>query len=212
VALALVPAGASAADAELWTTLTARGSIRGPVLGEADFVARFSHDDGGLYEARVGGFLGYKMTDRVSLWVGYTRLNRYADGRVTSTEDRPREQITADLGHVLGATVSGRLRLEQRLRSGGGVGWRVRPQIRASWPIGKAGLALFAAHESFVALNDTASGQRSGYERMRNSAGVTLPLSRQVKAELGYLNQYSFRSGRPDAVDHVGSLALSYAF
>lgn len=203
---------AAAGDTEVWTTLTANAALSDHWLGQADLVARFGDaGDSDIYEIRYGGFLGYKVSGKVSLWVGYARIHRYAGG-TTRTEERPRQQITADLGKLARANLSGRLRLEQRIRPGGGIGWRLRPQLRAAWPLGKSGLAAVLSHEGFVALNDTKSGQRAGYERMRNFAGVSVPLSAPVKAEIGYLNQYNFVRGRPDTVDHVGSLALTWSF
>ncbi len=212
--LALLASPATAGtddDAEAWTTLGASGAITGRLLGQVETLARFSNDEDGIYEAEFGGFLGYKLTDRVSLWAGYLRVPRYRRGAPTTVEDRTRQQITADLGKPLGGKLSGRIRLEQRFRSGGGTGWRVRPQVRFSRPLAKDGPSLVLSHESFVPLNDTAWGQRSGYELMRNFVGLQLPVARKLSAELGYLNQYRFRVG-PNSADHVASTTLSYAF
>ncbi len=202
------PAAAASSDAQFWTTLTANVALSDRWSGQADFVSQFSDDEDGLYELRYGAFVGYKITRRATVSVGYARVHRYIGG-TTRTEERPRQQIAVDFGKLAGAAASGRLRVEQRIRAGGGIGWRLRPQVRAAWPLGRSGVAAVLSHESFVALNDTRSGQRAGYERMRNFAGVSVPVSKIVKAELGYLNQYDFGRGRPDAVAHVGSLALT---
>ena len=58
--------------------------------------------------------------------------------------------------------------------------------------------------------NSTDWGQRRGYERMRNAVGVTLPVSRAVAADIGYLNQYRFaRAGGRAQMDHALSLQLT---
>lgn len=212
--LALPPSPASAgtdSDAQAWFTASASGAIAGRLLGQAELITRFSNDADGLYEAEIGGFLGYRLTDRVSLWAGYVRVPRYARDARTVVEDRTRQQVTADLGAPFGGRLSGRVRLEQRFRSGGDIGWRLRPQLKFARALKKDGIALVASHESFLPLNDTDWGQRSRYERMRNFVGLQLPVAGTVAAEIGYLNQYNFRAGR-DAVDHVLSTTFSHAF
>ena len=53
-------------------------------------------------------------------------------------------------------------------------------------------------------------GQRAGYERMRNIAGVVLPIARGVSGDLGYLNQYRFaRSGSRAQMDHAFTFQLT---
>ena len=47
---------------------------------------------------------------------------------------------------------------------------------------------------------------------MRNFAGLSLPIISDVKAEVGYLNQYSIVAGGRDAIDHVASIAFNYSF
>lgn len=198
-------------DGEAWLTLAASGAISGRVLGQTEAVARFSNDRNGIYEAEIGGLLGFALTDRVSLWAGYARVPRYTSGGRAAVENRTRQQITADLGDLLGGDLSGRLRLEQRFRAGGGIGWRLRPQLKFSQPVLKDRVSLVLSHESFVSLNNTGWGQRRGYERMRNFVGLQLPIADRLAAEVGYLNQYGFAPVR-DTADHIVSTTFSYAF
>ena len=66
------------------------------------------------------------------------------------------------------------------------------------------------SHESFFLPNTTRWGQRSGYERMRNIAGVTVPLGRAVSADVGYLNQYRLsRGGARAQMDHALNIQLT---
>lgn len=198
-------------DGEAWLTLAASGAISGRVLGQAEAIARFSNDEKGIYEAEFGGFLGLALTERVSLWAGYVRVPRYTRGGEAAVENRTRQQITADLGGLLGGDLSGRVRLEQRFRDSGGTGWRLRPQLKFSRPLSKNGVSLVLSHESFLPLNNTGWGQRRGYERMRNFVGLRLPVADKLAAEVGYLNQYRFAPAR-DTADHVVSTTFSYAF
>ena len=69
---------------------------------------------------------------------------------------------------------------------------------------------MFVSHESFFLPNSTRWGQRSGYERMRNIVGVTLPIARWASADVGYLNQYRFaRGGGPAQMEHALSVQLT---
>ena len=44
---------------------------------------------------------------------------------------------------------------------------------------------------------------------MRNSIGLGIPISQQLRAEGGYMNQYRFgRGGARDQMDHIASLTL----
>lgn len=208
------PAAASEHDTQLWTYATAAGRLAGPVRLDVETVLRFGDDAGGLYEGEFGGMIGYEAAKGVVLWAGYLRVPTYSGGDVVRTEDRFRQQVSADLGALGGGKLSGRLRLEQRLRSDGDdTGFRLRPQVKWSKPLrAGAATALILSHESFIVLNDTDFGQRSGYERMRNFAGLSTPLVAAIKAEFGYLNQYTIRRGAADRMDHVASFTLNYSF
>ena len=44
---------------------------------------------------------------------------------------------------------------------------------------------------------------------MRNLIAINTPLSKNITAEVGYLNQHGFVRGGPDTSDHVASVSLS---
>lgn len=198
-------------DAGLWTALEVSGPVRDRLLFTATARARIGEDEDGLYESELSTFLGYRITDKVSVWAGYARFGLYERNEPTEVEDRLRQQITADLGKALGGSLSSRVRLEQRFRKDAGTGWRLRPQLAFSRPFTKDGPALVLSHESFIELNDTSLGQNAGYRRMRNFAGISVPLSKVFKAQFGYLNQADFDRGG-DSIKHILDTTLSLAF
>lgn len=66
---------------------------------------------------------------------------------------------------------------------------------------------MFGGHESFILPNSTVWGQRAGYKRMGNIAGINVPIGKALSADVGYLNQ--FRPGCDGArllMDHALSL------
>lgn len=205
----------SDSDAQGWITLGASGKIADHVTLSAEAVGRFGDNADGLYEAEFGGSLGYDIGGGVTLSAGYTRVPGYADGHATKIEDRPRQQVDFGIATFGGGALAGRARLEERfLDTGSDVGLRLRPSIKYTRPFHAGGkTALVISHESFVQLNTTDWGQRSGYSRMRNAIGVKTPIAARLTGELDYLNQYDFGfRGAPDTMAHVAALSITYGF
>jgi Protein of unknown function (DUF2490) len=202
------------ADAQLWGTVNATGSLSGPLMFNGEVVARASNDQNRIYEAEVTAQLGYKLSKAVTLWAGYTRVPGYRGALPTTIENRIRQQVSANLGKFGGGALASRTLLEERSRDGSpGTGVRLRAQFKWIRPFhtnGKTALVLW--HESFVSLNSTAWGQISGYNRMRNFVGIGTPIVKTVRGEFGYLNQYDFRRGSFDRMAHAAAFTVSYAF
>lgn len=200
-------------DGQLWTGANANLRLNDKWrLGE-EVTFRFSDDRGGLYEIESATMLNHALTKKVTLAAGYIHNPRYVEGHATTTERRAREQITVDRLLTIGkGTVTGRLRAEQRWRDGNGAtGWRLRPFVRYMLPLaGKTRLVL--SNETFVNLNTTSFQRQPGFERMRQFAGINVPLSSKLALEAGYLNQYFFIRDGDDDVNHVASVSLTANF
>jgi hypothetical protein len=219
ITAAVVAAGFAAAspaiandDSQVWGTLNASVALPSGLKLQNETVVR-SGDARGLYEVEDNLMLGYQADPHVTLWLGYTHDPQYLHGAFNVMERRFRQQVSLDnIARIGPATLSGRLRLEERWRQGqAGTGWRFRPGVRATLPlIGKAKLQL--NHESFINLNTTGFQRTEGYDRMRNWASVVVPLNKRINAEVGYLNQHGFVRGGPDTSDNVLTLGLSASF
>lgn len=208
-ALLAAPAMAQEHDNELWLTGQGQVAIDKKTRIETEFVSRMSDDSGGLYEIELAGGLQRTIGDGFNIGGGYVRTVNYSRGRTTRTEDRWRIQAGWS-GSVGKVKLSTRARLEHRSRSDGDeIGYRLRPQVKASLPIGGP-YSLFASHESFIPLDDTDWGQRAGYERMRNAVGLGWKATDELTVEVGYLNQYNFSRNRdPDVMDHAAAVTLA---
>lgn len=208
------PARAADDDAQGWMTFTAAGSVSGRLMGSVEAVARWSDDQRRLYETEIIPHIGWRISDRVTIWAGYSRNDVYRGALPTVHEQRIREQLNLGLGTVAGGALAARTLLEQRFRNTGrDTGWRLRQQLKWSRPLHSGGkTALVLWHDSFIAFNATDWGQASGYNRMRNFAGLGVPVGKGVKAEIGYLNQYDFRKDEADRVAHALSLTIGYTF
>ena len=211
LAAAAVPAHATD-DEQLWTTASGTVKLADKWRLSQEVVARFSDTRKGLYEIESNTLLGYKVTDNVTLWAGYTHDPQYAGGDFTILERRAREQITIDNFAKIGrGKLSARLRMEQRWRENiDGTGWRARPYVKFNLPLREGGkTALVLSSETFINLNTTAFQARTGVDRMRNLIAISTPLTKTISMEAGYLNQHGFVRNGEDTSDHVASVSLS---
>jgi len=198
-------------DEQLWTTASATVKLADKWRLSQEVVARFSDTRKGLYEIESNTLLGYKVTDTVTLWAGYTHDPQYAAGDFTVMERRAREQITVDNFAKIGrGKLSGRLRMEQRWRENiDGTGWRARPYVKFSLPLREGSkTALVLSNETFINLNTTSFQRTEGLDRMRNLIAINTPLTKAISLEAGYLNQHGFVRDGEDTSDHVASVSL----
>ena len=213
--LAAVPTPALADDFQQWVSASAKTDLSSKLVVSEELIARISDDRNGLYELENSLLLGYKLNSTVTAWAGYVHNPNYDAGDFTVMERRGREQLTVDNFARLGnASVSARLRLEQRWRDGvEGTGWRTRPYLKLALPLGgKSAPTLSLSEEAFINLNNTAFQSTDGLERLRTAASLTFPMSKKVKLEAGYLNQHRFVRSGPDTDDHVLTASIGLSF
>jgi opacity protein-like surface antigen len=210
---AAAPAVASD-DSQVWANTTATVKLSDHWRFSEDVTTRFSDHRDGLYEIEMNSLLGYVVGKGVTVWAGYTHDPNYSAGHFTIMEHRAREQVTVDKLATIGTgRLSGRFRMEQRWRDGlAGTGWRVRPYLKYTLPFHKGGKTAFVfSEEAFFNLNTTTFQRTDGLDKTRTFVGLSTPLSKNITAEAGYLNQHTFVRNGPDTDDHVASIALSFA-
>jgi hypothetical protein len=192
-------------DEQAWLQVNTNVPLAEGVRVTFEQIARFGDRPGGLFQTEFGAIVGVKIADNVEFGVGYRKVGAH-NGNNAANEDRVRQHVVATFGPIVT-----RLRVDERFHPDGDeIGFRIRPLIRYNHALGHGGLALFVSHESFFLPNDTRWGQRRGYERMRNTVGVTLPISQAVSADVGYLNQYRPpRRGSRAQMDHALSVQLT---
>lgn len=199
------PAAAVDHDDQLWLQANSNVTLTPELRVTLEQIARFSDRQDGLYQSEFGALFQYKASREIELGFGYRWVGAH-NGNRGANENRIRVQAVGTFGRVFT-----RFRIDARLNPRGDeVGFRVRPLVRYNQPLSKQGLALFATHESFLLPNSTSWGQRSGYERMRNTLGLAIPLGQQINADLGYLNEYRLGRGRSRGqMGHAVSLQLT---
>lgn len=212
-AVALAAPASAADDPQLWTGGSVTAKLSDHWRLSQDLTVRFSDHRNGLYEIESNTLLGYRLSKDVTIWAGYTHDPQYSAGDFTIMEQRAREQVTFDKLAQLGSgRLSGRVRIEQRWRERlAGTGWRVRPFLKYALPLHKGSrTALVLNTEPFFNLNTTAFQRTSGLDRVRTFAGVSVPLARNMAADVGYLEQHTFVRNGPDTDDHVASVSLNF--
>jgi hypothetical protein len=206
------PAHAQEEDAQLWTSATADFELGEDTNFTSQAVARFSDAAEGLAERQLQVDLETGVGGALRVGGGYSYVTRYEDGELASREHRVRQQVSAELGEVLGGRIEGRLRLEQRWRDDGDdVMLRLRPRLSWAREIGRDDLELRLWHESFIQLNDTDWGGEAGYARLRNQVSLRRSLAKSVAGEVGYLSQYSLSGQGPDELVHALTVAISFS-
>jgi hypothetical protein len=214
---AMLPTAALAntdADAQAWSTLSASGSLSGPIMIGGDVQGRYSNDQSRIAESQYTAQLGYKFSKKVTAWIGYRLVLNHRNNLPNLTEHRIRPQVTLDLGKLAGGSLANRTIVEFRYRNDiAGMGARFRNQLKWQLPIKKGSKTNFVlSHEDFIGLNSTAWGQQSGYTRMRNFIGIGTPVLPKLRGEFGYLNQWDIRRRTFDRVAHVAQFNLAYSF
>lgn len=207
-----LPALAQSVDTKAWAITSASVRVEDDIRMEVEAQARFGDAADGIYEYILAGFVTYSLDDKHTVSFGYQR-NESTRRDPTIREDRLRQQVAGEIARLGGGSLTGRLRFEQRFRADQDkVQFRLRPQIAYSRPFKAGGRTRWTiSHESFLG-SDVPWNRQRGLFRIRNAAGVRLPLSKLVSVELSYMNQYEFgRKGGRDTMDHVGIANLIWS-
>ncbi|MFM5894611.1 MAG: DUF2490 domain-containing protein [Novosphingobium sp.] len=207
-----IAAPAAASDTQYWQTLNVGVALPDNFKVSNETVLR-SSDAKGFYEIENNFMLGKKVSKVVTLWLGYTFDPQYNHGTFRFHEHRFRQQVNFENFVEVGKVkFSGRLRMEERWREGQtGTAWRLRPQIKATVPL-KGKVTLSVSNEDFIDLNNTSFQTVDGLERMRNAVYVTVPVSKKINIDFGYLNQHGFVPNGKDTSDNVLTAGLSASF
>lgn len=179
-----------------------------------DVQARFGDDASSFSQGVLRPGIGYTVGRGWTVWGGYAYIRTdppYSTS--TTTEQRIWEQVI--WSGAIGATaVSSRTRMEQRFVSTGSeTGWRLREFVKVVRPLDSRRIWSAAVwDEYFLNVNSTDFGATAGPDRNRFFVGPSVSLAKTVFLEIGYLNQYTFRSNGPDKNDHLLATNLFWSF
>ncbi len=198
-------------DLQSWLTGVVKLKLSEDWHAALEATGRFGDDLSRLTTNQFKGALIYNVTPAVSAGAGYGySVNHKPSGDVE--EHRIWQDIQWKPESAAMTSIALRTRLEQRfIDAGNDVALRLRQQARATRPLHEGyATYVYGAAEGFFNLNDTDWGAESGFEKMRLSGGLGFGMTKQIKMEAGYLNEYRPRSGAPDRVNHV--LTMTWTF
>jgi hypothetical protein len=134
--------------------------------------------------------VGYSLSDRATIWAGYTWLpTQNIDKPYFSQQDvwpAFRYVLPTDIG-----TFTFRTMWESNFIHGDQIRERPRQMIRFMHPFDfEPQLSFIAWDEAFYRVNTTTWGGKSGFDQNRAFAGLGWTFNKNVRTELGYMNQY----------------------
>jgi uncharacterized protein DUF2490 len=208
-------------DAGVWGYVIAQGNfgMLNPqwqwFLWYMEGTGRYREGGKELNQSILRPALGYALSDKWSLWLGYAWNAFYPKVGESIDENRIWQQILWSDQTALGKLTS-RSRLEQRFleTAGDEVAWRFRQMFKLSQPIwGKLGLVGW--DEVFVGLNDPDGnktlGATKGFDQNRAFAGFGYDFDKQIRVEVGYLNQF-ISTAPDDKLNHIAVFSLYLNF
>ncbi len=183
-------------DAGSWAQAVGEGSLKviDPSLEKArvwvEGQTRFDNNWNNWYQGMARAAIGYSLSDRATIWAGYTWLPTHNVGKnyVSQQDVWPafRYVLPTDFGSFTFRTM-----IESNFIKGNEVRVRPRQMVKFTHPLEfEPRLSLVTWDEFFIRTNSTQYGGKSGFDQNRAFAGLGWTFNKNIRTEAGYLNQY----------------------
>ena len=212
-------------DFQTWGNITAIGSLSvvNPKLEKWRYwlegQGRFGDNSTQFSQALIRPGVGYQVHRTTSVWLGYAWAPTTSPFAKTAFDEQRMWQQVLWQDRFSFGTVASRSRLEQRWSpwQSDDVAHRYRHLVRVLLPLPQApAYGLVLANEVFIHLNNahwTATGPETGFDQNRAFAGVAYTFNKNVRTEIGYMNQIINRMNSPtNRMDHNLSVNLFLNF
>jgi len=183
-------------DAGSWLQVVGEGSLKAvdPRLKKAriwlEGQSRFDDNWNHWYQGMVRTAIGYSLSDRATIWAGYTWLPTQNLGKSYVAQQDVWPAFRYVMPTSLG-TLTFRTMFESNFLQGDDVRYRPRQMIRFMHPLEfEPRLSLIGWDEFFIRMNSTRSGGQSGFDQNRAFAGLGWTFNKNVRTEVGYMNNY----------------------
>jgi hypothetical protein len=155
----------------------------------------------------------YAVTPHFSVGGGYAFVPLYAVTGGTFIENRFYGQVGWTTA-AAGGTLAFRTRMETRfVESNSGPAGRFRQQVRYTHVFRKGSRMSWSAYDELFVHTNTTTRAARGVDSNRIYGGVAIAMPHALRAELGYLHQFSpGHRGSPDRRYHILSSALTVSF
>lgn len=208
-------------DGGSWLQVVGEGSLKfiDPSLEKGriwlEGQSRWNDDWNHWYQGLFRAAVGYSLSDRATVWAGYTYLPTQNVGQPSVQQ----QDIWPGFRYVLPTdfgTFTYRFLFEANFlpRNNGDVRFRPRQMFRFAHPLeAEPRLSLIAWDEVFIRVNSTHSGGQSGFDQNRVFVGVGWNFTPNVRTELGYMNQYLDDANHVNNTLHhliMGSLFINF--
>ena len=206
-------------DTGAWMQAVAEGSMEiiDPSLkkgriwleGQTRFDGNWDH----WYQGMVRSAVGYSLSDRATIWAGYTWLPTQNIGKpyIAQQDVWPafRYVLPTEIGTFTFRTI-----WESNFLRGDQVRERPRQMIKLMHPFEfEPRLSFIAWDEAFYRVNTTNWGGKSGFDQNRAFAGIGWSFNKNVRSEIGYLNQYLDDANHVNAtIHHLGMASIFVNF
>lgn len=206
-------------DAGAWMQAVAEGSMEfiDPSLkkgriwleGQSRFDGNWDH----WYQGMVRSAVGYSLSDRATIWAGYTWLPTQNIGKPYIAQQDVWPAFRYVLPTEIG-TFTLRTMWESNFLRGDQVRERPRQMIKFMHPFEfEPRLSFIAWDEAFYRVNTTNWGGKSGFDQNRAFAGIGWSFNKNVRSEIGYLNQYLDDANHVNAtMHHLGMASIFVNF
>lgn len=183
-------------DAGSWAQVVGEGSLgfidpslsKGRIWLEGQ--ARVNDNWDHFYQGMVRTAVGYSLSDRATIWAGYTWLPTQNLGKSYVNQ----QDVWPAFRYVLPTeygTLTFRTMFESNFLQGNDVRFRPRQMVKFMHPFEfEPRLSLIAWDEFFIRVNSTQFGGKSGFDQNRAFVGLGWTFNKNVRFEGGYMNQY----------------------
>ena len=209
-------------DFQFWGNVTALGNFgalnpNNPDLKKwrwwAEGQGRFGQDASQFTQSLIRPGVGYNVTDKLSLWLGYAwapTAHPLAQGHNYNENRIWQQALWAD--NFSFGRLTARSRFEERFFDPNAptntVGYRFRQLVKLAVPMPfiSPNVSFIIQDELFINMTNATMGFiTQGYDQNRFFTGIAYKFNPMVTTELGYMDQHINRphSARPDQMMHI---------
>lgn len=214
--IALIPAAAAATEDDVgaWAIFSASGAFGERDAGRwrywLDLQQRYFDIGSGANQQLVRSGIGYSLSDTVTAWGGYARIETRSRSGDSAHEDRFWQQLVWSARYSETATLETRIQLEERSVSiGADTGYALHLRVGYLSDMGAAQrfrLSLFV--EPVLDLRDTDWAGSAGLRQLRAYAGLRIAVNDAWSIETGYLLQSIHNDRIGDLRNHIAIMSL----
>lgn len=197
-------------DWGIWLSNTYQTDFGGSnYLAFLELAPRTKHDNGEFSQIIVRPLLGYKLTPKLQLWLGYTWQGEYSkDTDFDLATDDFMQQVQWIDNWTPQLNFQYRFRFEERFFENEDTAYRMRHRFRFVYTLPETQAYLIALDELFVYFNSVNHGRlanavQPGINQNRSYVGVGYKLSPKINIDTGYQFQFINNFGAPDGANHV---------